>query len=249
MRDTRSVDHAVSRELEQRRNAAPIGGDTRRRRGPGPLVDVEDLITLEMGDAKGVGAKGIVGVPPTQRGDAAAAPKALEPAPIDLALRQPKTAANLYDDCGSVKDVLRRVKSRQRVVDTKALTGRGAHARVRNAKAVVDQIHQDMLALAELSSKFGKGQIFLTVHRRDIATGATMSLRWRGYRATPTGAIRAHLSWAEADSMLANQPYQTAKALATLNVRARELNNLERQARQAQRHHEALVNLSQTIKK
>jgi hypothetical protein len=183
---TATMDRQVARELERRHATRQVGASGGRRlREPGPLIDAEDLVTIDMeaaANAKGVDAKGVDATASSAKGLIAEAKlKPLAPAPMLVAVPA-GTAAVHTDDCGTVRDVIRKVRSRQRRVDPKALTGRGARGRIDNAKATVDTIHQEMVSLSALSAKFGKGQLSLAVHRRDSPMAPPFEHTSRGRR-------------------------------------------------------------------
>jgi len=117
-------------------------------------------------------------------------------------------------------------EARQLAVDLKAFKGRGTPRAVRNALLPVDAIHAAMRSLAQASAELGKRQLYLALHVRS-ETGQH-SLRWRGYTASDG---HRHLSWEQALERIEAQPYTVRQHLQAYDAKARELNELECQAR------------------
>lgn len=123
----------------------------------------------------------------------------------------------------------------QHGVDAKAFTGKGEGRPLRLARLHVDSVHREMVQVAADSVQIGGGMLYLTVHRRTLPSGLQLMLRWRGYSVMPAESnLRSrhvHLSWAEARERIDVQPYRAQQALKVLDLRAKDLNRREQEAR------------------
>jgi hypothetical protein len=210
----------------QNRNASPAGAEH-----PAPLN--------QRGALRAVGKKGSL-VPPgvpgplvDQDGDA----------PISTAVRTPLVAAPMPLNAkpGAAADASKlparmavltpeMVEAvRRQCVDLKAFTGKGDPQVVRLAVKAVDDIHDEMAKLAQVSALWGKRVLYLTHHVR----GATQqhSLRWRGYTVAQGRGAHKHLSWDEAADRIRAQPYEVKIKFHALDLEARRLNEAEQAAR------------------
>jgi hypothetical protein len=124
----------------------------------------------------------------------------------------------------------------QQAVDTKAFTGKGGLALVRELSKSVDRLHEEMRKAVETSTNYPALVMYLCIHTRS-STGQ-QTLRWRA-----KGGKSKHLSWDEVEEVISKMGYADRLWYQNMTNRALLLNETEKHLRPRLRKARAAVGL------